>query len=211
MGKTDLLRPRPPRNTRVEKKLQVAICRPFVLASLALVTATALSACASPRPKVARNSPRVRAVPGSRDRVSLTADDARSDAGSESVALLRASDDITVTQVFAVADALRREGTVHIVLGLVGTSVGPPDDAWASCPFPSTADAQEIEGGFAQLEVEWDDEGRAGVVRVVSSSGHGFGGAAVLCALWQRSSSTQQCAGITQPCKQRVRVNFKRR
>lgn len=132
---------------------------------------------------------------------------ARHDAGAASIVVLRVADNIAVAQVIAMTTALGRAGIGHVVLGLVPADVVPPSDGWESCPFPAAAD--DVNGGVVTLSLDWDDQGRPGMVRVVDSSGHGFGGAAVLCALWQRNISTSQCSGAL-PCSQKVRVRFKR-
>jgi biopolymer transport protein ExbD len=131
----------------------------------------------------------------------------RRDAGSQTVALLRVADDVSVEQIMAATDALKRAGVEHVVLGLVPATVVPPRDGWESCPFPTAADA--VDGGVVTLSVDWDDEGRPGAVRVLESPGHGFGGAATLCALGQRNTSTSRCSGSL-PCSQKVNVAFKR-
>src|SRR4051812_31944796 len=100
---------------------------------------------------------------------------ARRDAGTASVILLRVADDVPLGQLIAVAEALTRAGIGHVILGLVPAGVVPPSDGWASCPFPTASDA---DSGAAMLSIEWDEQGRPGTVRVLESSGHGFGGAA---------------------------------
>ncbi len=134
---------------------------------------------------------------------------ARRDAGTGTVALLRVADDIAIEQVIAATDALKRAGIGHVVLGLVPAGIVPPGDGWESCPFPPAADADAVDSGVVTLSLDWDDQGRPGGVHVLESPGHGFGGAAALCALWQRSTSTSRCAGAL-PCSQKVRVAFKR-
>ncbi len=61
---------------------------------------------------------------------------ARRDAGTGTVALLRVADEVTLPQVIAATDALKRAGIGHVVLGLVPAGIVPPGDGWESCPFP---------------------------------------------------------------------------
>ncbi len=130
---------------------------------------------------------------------------ARRDVAPGVVALLRAADDSSSEQVVAATDTLTKVGFEHVVLGLVPAGAPPPADGWESCPFPAAAEG--VERGVATLRVDWDEEGRPGIVRVVEASGHGFGGAALLCALWQRRRSSDSC---TLPCSFAVRVKFVR-
>lgn len=134
---------------------------------------------------------------------------ARHDGGTGTVALLRVADDITLDQLMTATEALKRAGMAHVVLGLVPANVVPPGDGWQSCPFPAAADADAVDSGVVTLSIDWDDQGRPGAVHVLESPGHGFGGAAALCALWQRSTSTSRCSGSL-PCSQKLRVAFKR-
>ena len=130
---------------------------------------------------------------------------ARRDAANGSIVLLRVADDIAIHQITAVTDTLTRAGVAHVVLGFVPPGLPPPEDGWEGCPFP--ADSRESHGR-AVLSIDWDDQGRPGVVRIVESTGHGFGGAALLCTLWQRSN-TSRCSGKP-PCTQTLGVRFER-
>lgn len=130
---------------------------------------------------------------------------ARRDASAETIALVRATDDVSLVQIHGAAEALKRAGFAHVVLGLIPPGAPPPTDGWASCPFPAAADG--VDDGMTSLEVDWDEEGHPGGVRVLRSSGHGFGGAAVLCALQQRQTPNAKC---TPPCSSKIHVRFLR-
>lgn len=127
---------------------------------------------------------------------------------TETIVLLRVADGIDLRQVTAVARVVQGARPAHLVMGLVRAREAPPLDGWEICPFPPQSDVDGVDHGTATLMIEWDDEARPGVIRVAESSGHGFGGAAVICALRQKSS-TSRCSGAP-PCTQRLRVNFVR-
>ncbi len=97
------------------------------------------------------------------------------------VFVVRAEDAALLGNVFDAIAALRRAGAEHIVLGV--TSPSAPLESWSDCPFPAAAVAARIKEGVALVSVDRDDAERPAVVRVLEASGHGFGGAAALCAL----------------------------
>ncbi len=82
------------------------------------------------------------------------------------------------------------------VPGGTGTAAAPPPPAvdksraaglrgsseW-KCPWPSEADAEQIDEAYVTVQVTVGPEGRAKTVAVTSDPGHGFGREARLCAM----------------------------
>jgi protein TonB len=73
-------------------------------------------------------------------------------------------------------------------------SVSLEDQSW-SCPWPRGADADQIDEQTVVIRVVVDADGRVESARVLSDPGHGFGEAAVACALRSRFNPARDRAG----------------
>jgi protein TonB len=81
------------------------------------------------------------------------------------------------------------------------------DSAW-KCPFP--AEAGGIDEAFVQLRVFVSADGQALDAAVLADPGHGFGAAAVRCAIGTRWSPALDREGIAVRGTAIVRVRFTR-
>ena len=131
---------------------------------------------------------------------------ARRDAGTSTIAVMRVADETTLEQIIGIGKALKRAGLAHVIMGLLPAQIPAPASGWESCPAPRAYGIDAYALGAATISIKWDSLGRAGNVRVLDSTGKGFGAAAALCALWQRPS-TSRCK-IDPPCTQKLHVNF---
>ena len=73
-------------------------------------------------------------------------------------------------------------------------AVALDDDEWR-CPWPSEADADQIDEQAVVIRVKVRSDGTAAAARLVSDPGHGFGRAAVACALATRFAPARDRAG----------------
>jgi biopolymer transport protein ExbD len=101
----------------------------------------------------------------------------------------------------------------------VAFGVAPPEAAfarplaasWKACPFPPESDKAKIDSAVVLLRSKVDAEGQATHVSVITDPGHGFGAAAVACAMREkyqpaRDTNGRAIAGETKP----FRVRFER-
>jgi protein TonB len=75
-----------------------------------------------------------------------------------------------------------------------GRPVTLGDDEWR-CPWPSEADTEQIDEQVVIIRVKVRADGTAAAVRLVADPGHGFGPAAIACALATRYSPARDQAG----------------
>jgi protein TonB len=97
--------------------------------------------------------------------------------------------------------------------GLVGVRsrarpVALDQSAW-NCPWPTEADAEQINEQTVVLQASVRADGRADRVEVFSDPGFGFGAAARLCALRTRFEPARDSAGQPIPAQSPpIRVHF---
>jgi protein TonB len=90
------------------------------------------------------------------------------------------------------------------------SSVSLQSDAW-SCPWPGEADAERIDEQTVVIRVVVDAAGNADSVTVVSDPGHGFGSAAISCAMRTRFTPATDPEGKPVRAKSPpIRVRFTR-
>ncbi|MBS2013006.1 MAG: energy transducer TonB [Deltaproteobacteria bacterium] len=78
------------------------------------------------------------------------------------------------------------------------------------CPFPSEADAEQIDEAAVTIEVKVTVDGRAENVTVVQDPGHGFGREAKRCALREKYDPALNVDGSPVAGSYRVRFRFSR-
>jgi protein TonB len=89
-------------------------------------------------------------------------------------------------------------------------AVALSDDEWR-CPWPPEADAEQIDEQAVIIRVKVRPDGTAASARLVADPGHGFGRAAVACALSTRFSPARDRAGRpTEADSPPIRVRFTR-
>lgn len=76
-----------------------------------------------------------------------------------------------------------------------GTPVGLVDDDW-NCPWPEDADDAAIDSQTTVVRVVVRADGRAESARAISGSEHGFGAAAVSCAMNHEYTPARDAAGV---------------
>lgn len=78
------------------------------------------------------------------------------------------------------------------------------------CPFPSEADAEQIDDAYVTIEVRVRPDGTAETVSILQDPGHGFGREARKCALREKYNSALDIDGNAIPGASRVRFHFQR-
>jgi biopolymer transport protein ExbD len=83
--------------------------------------------------------------------------------------------------------------------------------SWKACPFPAESDQAKIDAAVVVLQSKVDADGQATHVSVITDPGHGFGAAALACAMREkyqpaRDANGRAIAGETKP----FRVRFER-
>jgi len=78
------------------------------------------------------------------------------------------------------------------------------------CPFPSEAEAEQIDDAYVGIEVKVAVDGRPESVSVYSDPGHGFGREAKRCALREKYDPALNVDGQPVPGTYRVRFRFSR-
>lgn len=79
-----------------------------------------------------------------------------------------------------------------------------------SCPFPSEADAEQIDHAVVTLRIEVNAQGQATRASVVSDPGHGFGREARACATVKRYEPALSSSGVAEAGTLLVNVRFDR-
>jgi protein TonB len=80
-----------------------------------------------------------------------------------------------------------------------------------SCPFPPEADSDQIDQAFPTIQVSVGPDGSPQHVTIVSDPGHGFGHAAVRCAMTQHFNTALDHDGHPIPgLTKSIRVTFER-
>jgi len=80
-----------------------------------------------------------------------------------------------------------------------------------NCPFPPEADSEQIDQAFPTIQVSVRNDGAPEHVTVLSDPGHGFGRAAVRCAMQQRFDTALDHDGKPIPgLTKSLRVRFER-
>jgi protein TonB len=102
------------------------------------------------------------------------------------------------------ADAVRATATDH------ASAVSLESEKW-SCPWPREADAEQIDEQTVVLRVVVDARGAAEQAMVLADPGHGFGPAAVACALRTRFVPARDRSGeVVRSVSPPIRVRFTR-
>jgi protein TonB len=78
------------------------------------------------------------------------------------------------------------------------------------CPFPSEADAEQIDDAYVTVEVNVRVDGSAEAVKILQDPGHGFGREARKCALRERYTNALDFGGNAVPGVSRIRFHFQR-
>ncbi|MCL2777423.1 MAG: energy transducer TonB [Polyangiaceae bacterium] len=102
-------------------------------------------------------------------------------------------------------------GTAAVATGVPGgkgTAPAPANDrsraagllggaSWNDCPFPSEADADQIDDAYVTVQVTVKSDGSADAVTVLQDPGHGFGREAKKCAMRKRYTTALDTSGNT--------------
>ncbi len=114
----------------------------------------------------------------------------------------------------------RPDGTPGGVGTAPGPAVGTPDRSrpatrsgssdW-KCPWPSEADAEQIDDAYVTVQISVKPDGHAAKVNVINDPGHGFGREARLCAMRETYNNALDRDGIAIPGETRpFRIHFER-
>ncbi|MCL2722982.1 MAG: hypothetical protein FWD69_00955 [Polyangiaceae bacterium] len=83
--------------------------------------------------------------------------------------------------------------------------------SWDDCPFPSEADAEQIDNAYVTIQVKVKSDGAADSVTVVQDPGHGFGREAKKCAMRKQYATALDADGNAMAGTTKVfRVRFSR-